>query len=416
MILFRIIATIGYGLSVTAPSACKTPATLNASSVPDLRMYRSFWTLTVAKSSICFSGQMRSSFTRAESCSKVAVMTGFVQSRITPTLKLPPLARVARGCYNLVTTNSLSFLIRGNGVITVGQLAYSNWVNPPSFTGLFHPRTTIAALRLEGASIADGSTVPVLNWTAKALSKYQGKTGAPIRRRQNVCANWRAVYRPVARRDGLPSLRPPFSLSLERLVTTLTEEADLAGVDRSLWAVEIPEAAYPKPNLPRSTLLGGLLTYTDCQDEARRLRQGGTQCLEAPSAALLPGGRPRMGCDAEYSGCSRFTFWKSLGVVRSETRFRPALGFVESTGRPRGFDVILSGTFLPSIPIVELISGWNLACDVHDDGFTLPALDQLLLAEISPQELFDKLHAAVFEKLRVGFQATVEGHRDFPWA
>src|SRR5207249_12133171 len=142
MILFRIIATIGYGLSVTAPSACKTPATLNASSVPDLRMYRSFWTLTVAKSSICFSGQMRSSFTRAESCSKVAVMTGFVQSRITPTLKLPPLARVARGCYNLVTTNILSFLLRGNGVITVGQLAYSNWVNPPSFTGLFHPRTT----------------------------------------------------------------------------------------------------------------------------------------------------------------------------------------------------------------------------------------------------------------------------------
>src|SRR5439155_13489826 len=89
---------------------------------------------------------------------------------------------------------------------------------------------------------------------------------------------------------GLSSLRPPFSLSLERLVTTLTEEADLAGVDRSLWAVEIPEAAYPKPNLLRSTLLGGLLTYTDCQDEARRLRQGGAQCLEAPSAALLPRG------------------------------------------------------------------------------------------------------------------------------
>src|SRR5439155_19648495 len=100
----------------------------------------------------------------------------------------------------------------------------------------------------------------------------------------------RAVYRPVARRDWLSSLRPPFSLSLERLVTTLTEEADLAGVDRSLGAVEIPEAAYPKPNLPRSTLLGGLLTYTDCQDEARRLRQGGAQCLAAPSAALLPRG------------------------------------------------------------------------------------------------------------------------------
>src|SRR5438876_11776459 len=71
---------------------------------------------------------------------------------------------------------------------------------------------------------------------------------------------------------------------------------------------------------------------------------------------------------------------------------------------------------LPSVPVMELVRGWNLACDVHDHGLALPALDQLLLAEISPQELFDKLHAAVFEKLRVGFQATVEGHRDFPWA
>src|SRR2546422_9708938 len=195
MTLFRIIATIGYGLSVTAPSVCNAPAMLNASSVPDLRMYRSFWTLTVARSNICFSGQMRSSFTRAESCSKVAVMTGFVQSRITPTLKLPPLARGARGCYNLVTTNILSFLLRGNGVITVGQLAYSNWVNPPSFTGLFHPRTTIAALRLEGASIA-------FNWTAKAF-EILGKNWSSDTRRQNVCANWRAVYRPVARRDWL---------------------------------------------------------------------------------------------------------------------------------------------------------------------------------------------------------------------
>src|SRR5438034_5605657 len=71
---------------------------------------------------------------------------------------------------------------------------------------------------------------------------------------------------------------------------------------------------------------------------------------------------------------------------------------------------------LPSVPVMELVRGWNLACDVHDHGLALPALDQLLLAEISPQELFDKLHAAVFEKLRVGFQATVERHRDFPWA
>src|SRR5439155_8132751 len=135
----------------------------------------------------------------------------------------------------------------------------------------------------------------------------------------------------------------------------------------------------------------------------------------------------RMGCDAEYSGCSRFTFWKSLGVVRSETRFRGLArsrrwhSTVPRTSAGSPADILAFRerswrAFLPSVPIVELISGWNLACDVHDDGLPLPALDQLLLAEISPQELFDKLHAAVFDNLRVGFQATVEGHRDFPWA
>ena len=103
----------------------------------------------MAKSSICFSGQMRSSFTRAESSWKVAAIVGFIQSSITPTLKVAPSRSSCSrfGCYNLVTTNILSFLFRGNGVTTVGQLAYSNWVIPPGFTRLFHPRTTIAALR-----------------------------------------------------------------------------------------------------------------------------------------------------------------------------------------------------------------------------------------------------------------------------
>src|SRR5436309_14739984 len=133
MILFRIIATVGYGLSVTAPSACNAPATLNASSVPDLRMYRSFWTLTVAKSNTCFSGQMRSSFTRPESSWKAAAIVGLIQSRITATLKVAPCSlslvlpavvtscsRLLQCCYN----KYLSFLLHGNGVIPVVQLGY----------------------------------------------------------------------------------------------------------------------------------------------------------------------------------------------------------------------------------------------------------------------------------------------------
>src|SRR5438093_4339847 len=70
----------------------------------------------------------------------------------------------------------------------------------------------------------------------------------------------------------------------------ITEEADLPGVERSLWAVEIPDADCPRPNLPKSVLSGGLTTYADCQNEAHRMRVTGAECLEAPSAALLPGG------------------------------------------------------------------------------------------------------------------------------
>src|SRR6266571_1881375 len=70
---------------------------------------------------------MRSSFTRAESSWKVAAIVGFIQSSITPTLKVAPSRSSCSrfGCYNLVTTNILSFLFRGNGVIHLFQLGYS---------------------------------------------------------------------------------------------------------------------------------------------------------------------------------------------------------------------------------------------------------------------------------------------------
>lgn len=70
----------------------------------------------------------------------------------------------------------------------------------------------------------------------------------------------------------------------------ITDPEDLAGVQRSLWVVELPEEGYRCPALDETVLLGGEDSYTACRDEARRLRADGAERLEAPSAALLPGG------------------------------------------------------------------------------------------------------------------------------
>lgn len=69
----------------------------------------------------------------------------------------------------------------------------------------------------------------------------------------------------------------------------ISDAADLAGVRRSLWVVELPDDGYVKPDLPLRTLTGGLSSYPACQAEARRLRALGAQRLEAPSAAVRPG-------------------------------------------------------------------------------------------------------------------------------
>lgn len=71
----------------------------------------------------------------------------------------------------------------------------------------------------------------------------------------------------------------------------ITDPADLAGVARNLWAVEVPDdEPAVRPALTSDVLQGGLVTYPACQDEARTLRGGGATALEAPSAALLDGG------------------------------------------------------------------------------------------------------------------------------
>lgn len=69
----------------------------------------------------------------------------------------------------------------------------------------------------------------------------------------------------------------------------ITDAADLAGVRRSLWVVELPDDGYAEPKLPMRTLTGGLGSYGVCQAEAQRLREAGATRLDAPAAALKPG-------------------------------------------------------------------------------------------------------------------------------
>lgn len=71
----------------------------------------------------------------------------------------------------------------------------------------------------------------------------------------------------------------------------ISDEADLAGVERSLWAVEIDESEehIAQPRLFRRLLTGGTETYDECRREARRLRRRGATALVAPAAGLMPG-------------------------------------------------------------------------------------------------------------------------------
>lgn len=70
----------------------------------------------------------------------------------------------------------------------------------------------------------------------------------------------------------------------------IRDPADMAGIRRALWAIEVPREPEAEAALPPETLTGGPETYADCRMEAARLRLEGTEGFRAPSAALLPGG------------------------------------------------------------------------------------------------------------------------------
>ncbi|MCP4286098.1 MAG: RES family NAD+ phosphorylase [Gammaproteobacteria bacterium] len=70
----------------------------------------------------------------------------------------------------------------------------------------------------------------------------------------------------------------------------ITDTADLPGIRRAIWAVELGAVPTDTPTLSDATLRGGLPTYAACQCEAQRLRARGKSGLRSPSAALRPGG------------------------------------------------------------------------------------------------------------------------------
>jgi len=68
----------------------------------------------------------------------------------------------------------------------------------------------------------------------------------------------------------------------------ITDPAELLGVERGMWAVDVPALPRRRPTLPAGTLVGGAGSYQACRAEARRLRAHGVRGLVAPSAALRP--------------------------------------------------------------------------------------------------------------------------------
>jgi RES domain-containing protein len=66
----------------------------------------------------------------------------------------------------------------------------------------------------------------------------------------------------------------------------IVDPADLAGVVRSLWSIELPHAPRSQPRLDSATLTGGISSYPACRREARRIRSLGGRGLVAPSAAI----------------------------------------------------------------------------------------------------------------------------------
>lgn len=70
----------------------------------------------------------------------------------------------------------------------------------------------------------------------------------------------------------------------------IRDATDLAGIERTMWAIEIPDdEPAARPALPVGTLTGGRSSYPACQQEAASIRARGFTRVISVSAAVLPG-------------------------------------------------------------------------------------------------------------------------------
>ncbi|HJQ00249.1 MAG TPA: RES domain-containing protein [Jatrophihabitans sp.] len=69
----------------------------------------------------------------------------------------------------------------------------------------------------------------------------------------------------------------------------ITDPADLAGITRSLWAVELPDDIDSAEDIALPGGANGYASYPECRSRASARRAAGATKLRGPSAALLPG-------------------------------------------------------------------------------------------------------------------------------
>src|SRR5262245_66625214 len=92
---------------------------------------------------------------------------------------------------------------------------------------------------------------------------------------------------------------------------------------------------------------------------------------------------------------------RTTSAIRATRGTATRIIFFTSSARPPHLAEHGTGPVSPPVPVIELLTGRDLPRDVNDDGVALPALYQLLLAQIAKQELFDELDAAILHELRV---------------
>lgn len=111
----------------------------------------------------------------------------------------------------------------------------------------------------------------------------------------------------------------------------ITDPAELKGVDRGLWCVEIGPAPEVRPRLRRDVLQGDLGSYAACRRYAARVRRGGATGLTSLSAALAGGAAGGFVVD----GGEKPAKSKDGRVFVLFGRRPDLVGWPAGTGRPR---------------------------------------------------------------------------------